>query len=147
MPSSNRRNTQSLFPAFVGTLDHVRGDIGNLVITQTSSKSGHGVLSARDLGDDRLFRASSGQVLVQGFLFQGLVGHDHVLSTCVACGAVGIEHLFAVSGVAGECGLGGDKSGDTGGGGSLGNLKEQDTGGCVSDDDGFFFLKLVHVAS
>lgn len=117
-------NISSLLPSFVGTLDHVRSDICNFVITQASTESRHGILSVCDLGDDGLLGASTGEVLVQGLLFQGLLGHDHVLSASVASSAVGVEDLLTGSGISSESGLGGDHSGGTSGSGALGNLLE-----------------------
>ena len=125
------RVTSSLFPSFVGRLDDVGSNVGDGVVVQSASKCGHGILSVGHLGDDGLFGTSTTEVLVKGFLFQGLFGHDHVLSTSVASSAVGVEDLFSGTGISGED-RGRSNNGSSGtGGDTLGNLcwadEEEDT--------------------
>merc|ERR1719356_1730402 len=94
---------KSLFvPSGFGGLDDVGGNVLNIAIGKTSTKGRHGVFSVGDLGLDRLLGASTGKVLVKGFLLEGLFGHDNVLSSGVARGAVGIKDLFSGTGIGGH---------------------------------------------
>ena len=90
-----------LIPSCLGCSNNVCGNIGDGLVVKTSTEGGHGVLSVGDLCDDGLLGASTGKVLVEGLLLEGLLGHDDVLSTGVACGAVGVEDLFSVVNVSG----------------------------------------------
>lgn len=59
-PESKRERQVVLVPSLVSALENIGSNISNLVISETSSKGGHGVLSVGDLSDDGLFGASSG---------------------------------------------------------------------------------------
>merc|ERR1719253_2226656 len=70
------------------------------------------------------FLTSASKVLVKGFLFQGLFGHDNILSSGVACGTVGVENLFSGSNISSKSG-GNSSNRDSGSNGSgLGSLSE-----------------------
>ena len=97
---------------------HTRTGEGNLYATY-SSEGRHGILSVGDLSDDGLFGTSTGKVLVKGFLFQGLFGHDDVLSTGVASGAVGVEDLFSGTNIGGDGRSDSNTKGDGTSGGGL----------------------------
>jgi hypothetical protein len=108
---------KSLFPSSVGGCDNVCGNIGNFIISKTSAKGRHGVLSVGDLGNDRLLRAASGKVLVKSLLLKSLVRHDNILSASVACSAVGVEDLLTSTNITSKC----RGDGDEGDGGSSGS--------------------------
>ena len=122
-PHQHKTATHSLLvPAGLGGGDHVSGNVGDVILGETSTEGGHGVLAVGDLGDDGGLLAAAGEVLVEGSLLKGLLGHDDVLSAGVACGAVGVEDLRSGSDVTGEGG-GGDAEGEgAGDGADLGDL-------------------------
>ncbi len=97
-----RSRAKSLFPSFFGGLDDEGGNVLNVFIGKTSTEGRHGVLSVGDLSSDRFLGASTGKVLVKGFLLEGLFRHDDVLSSGVASSAVGIEDLFSGTGIGGH---------------------------------------------
>ena len=116
------KHTSLLVPAGLGGGNDVGGDVGDVVLGETSTEGGHGVLAVGDLGDDGGLLAAAGEVLVEGLLLEGLLGHDDVLSAGVASGAVGVEDLLTGSDVTGEGG-GGDAEGEGAGDGTdLGGL-------------------------
>jgi hypothetical protein len=115
---------RSLIPTRFGSGNNVGGNIGDGFIVKTSSESRHGILSVGHLGNDGLLISATRQVGLKGFLLKSLVGHDHVLSSCVTCGAVGIEDLLSVSNIGGNSGLQGKSEGDGSSGGSLENKLE-----------------------
>ena len=116
------KHTSLLVPAGLGGGNDVGGDVGDVLLGETSTEGGHGVLAVGDLGDDRGLLAAAGEVLVEGLLLEGLLGHDDVLSAGVASGAVGVEDLLTGSDVTGE-GRGGDAEGEGAGDGTdLGGL-------------------------
>ena len=84
---------ECLVPASLGTCNDVLSDVGDLVIAETSAEGRHGVLSISHLGDDGRHLAATREVLVESLLLKGLVGHDNVLSSGMAGGAVGLEDL------------------------------------------------------
>ena len=111
---------KSLFPSIFRGLDDEGGNILNVFIGKTSTEGWHGVLSVGDLSSDRLLGASTGKVLVKGFLLEGLFRHDDVLSSGVASSAVGIEDLFSGTGISGHGrGDGNSESNGSGSGGLL----------------------------
>ena len=112
-----------LVPAGLGSLDNVGGNVGNVFIGETSSESRHGVLSVGDLGHNRLLRASSSKVLVEGLLLEGLLGHDDVLSSGVAGRAVLVENRLSSTNITSECRGNGNESGGSSSGGSLNTQK------------------------
>jgi hypothetical protein len=117
---------KSLFPSGLGSGNNVGGDISDRFVIQTSTERRHGVLSVGNLSDDSLFVSASSKVLLKGFLFKGLFGHDHVLSSSVASSAVGVEHLFTVSNIAGKGGL--DCNSERNGSGSGGLTQRKQMG-------------------
>jgi len=89
------QSASSLLPSFSGGLHDISGNVGNVIVSETSSESRHGVLAVGYLVDDGLFISASRKVLLKGFLLKSLVGHDHILSTGVAGSAVGVEDGFS----------------------------------------------------
>merc|ERR1719223_19684 len=97
--------------------DYVRCNVSNVFVGKTSSEGRHGILSVGDLCHDCFLITSSSKVLIKSFLLKGLVGHDDILSSSMACGTVCVEHLFTGSNVSCEC-WGNSNSGNNGGGSS-----------------------------
>lgn len=118
----NMKHTSLLVPAGLGGGNDVGGDVGDVILGETSTEGGHGVLAVGDLGDDRGLLAAAGEVLVEGLLLEGLLGHDDVLSAGVASGAVGVEDLLTGSDVTGEGGGGNAEGEGAGDGTDLGGL-------------------------
>lgn len=114
-----RSRAKSLFPSVIGGLDYEGGNVLNVYIGKTSTEGRHGVLSVRDLRSDGSLGAPTGKILVEGFLLEGLFGHDDVLSSSVARGAVGIEDLFSGTGIGGHGGEDSNSEGDSSGSGGL----------------------------
>jgi len=110
---------KSLLPSGLGGGDNVCRNIGNIFVRKTSSECWHGVLSVGDLVDDSLFVASTCKVLLKGILLESLLGHDHILSSSVACSAVSVEDSLSSTNITGESGGGGNTEGE---GSSSGNL-------------------------
>ena len=113
------RGISCVIPSFFRSLDDEGGNILDVFIGKTSTEGRHGVLSVGDLSSDRLLGASTGKVLVEGFLLEGLFRHDDVLSSGVASGAVGIEDLFSGTGIGGHSRGDSNSEGDGSGSGGL----------------------------
>ena len=110
---------KDLFPSLLGSGHDVSGNIGNVTVIETSTECRHGVLSVGDLVDDSLLVSATSQEGGKGFLLKSLVGHDHILSSGVAGGAVGIEDLLSVVNISGNSGLDGKSEGNSSSGGGL----------------------------
>lgn len=117
------RTRDLLIPSLLRCGNNIRGNIGNIILTQTSTESRHGILSVGHLCPDRSLATSSGKVLVKGSLLKSLLGHDNILSSSVAGSAVGVEDLFSGSNISSEGGGDGNSGSDGGtGNGGLDSL-------------------------
>ncbi len=94
--------SQRLVPSGFRCSNNVGSNVSNSFIIQATSERWHGILSVGYLSNDRFFAASSGKVLLKGFLLQSLLRHDDILSSGVASGAVGVENLLSIVNIASE---------------------------------------------
>merc|ERR1719329_2101465 len=117
-----------LVPTRLGGADNIGGNVGDVFIGETSSESRHGVLSVGDLDHNGLLTASSSKVRIESLLLEGLLGHDDVLSSGVACRAVLVENRLSGTNITGEC-----RGNGNGSGGSLLGGEGESRGGGGED--------------